>query len=116
MDKSRPPGDGLADLVPVLGQNCLASCDPGVWQITWGVTNQGLVNVREPVSVAVYRLDDGVSSLVTVETIDALQYGYQRPGAVLTLSGGDWGDGIRVVVDECDEGNNGVELPRPACP
>lgn len=126
MDKSRPPADGLADLVPVLGETCLASCDPGLWQITWGAANQGLVNVHGPVSVALYRIDNGVPDLIAVETIDNLQYGYQGPGAVLSLPRDDWGDGLLIAVDddgsgsgavdECDEGNNTVELAPPDCP
>jgi hypothetical protein len=126
MDKSRPASDGLADLAPVLGETCLASCDPGLWQVTWGAANQGYVNVHDPVSVAFYRLDGDVPTLVAVETIDGLQYGYQEPGATLSLTASDWGDGIRIAIDddgtgvgsvnECDEDNNIVEISPPDCP
>jgi hypothetical protein len=126
MYKARPPADGLADLLPVAGETCLASCDPGLWQVTWGVANQGMVNVRDPVSVAIYQLDGATETLLMVETIEDLEYGYQKPGPTLNLVPNEWGDGIRIVVDddgtgvgsvdECDEGNNVVEILGPICP
>jgi hypothetical protein len=126
MYKARPPADGLADLLVVEGETCLASCDPGLWQVTWGVANQGMVNVREPVSVAVYRIEGDMESLLSVQTVEDLQYGYQKPGTTLNLAPDVWGDGIRLVVDddgtgagtvdECDETNNGLEIPAPICP
>lgn len=126
MYKARPSADGLADLLPVAGETCLASCDPGLWQVTWGVANQGMVNVRDPVSVAIYQLDGASETLLMVETIDDLEYGYQKPGPTLNLTPDPWGDGLRLVIDddgtglgsveECDETNNSLEIPAPVCP
>jgi hypothetical protein len=123
MDEARG-GEGFSYRLE--GETCLASCEPGLWQITWGVANQGMVNVREPVSVAVYRIEGDMESLLSVQTVEDLQYGYQKPGTTLNLAPDEWGDGIRLVVDddgtgvgtvdECDEANNGLEIPAPICP
>jgi hypothetical protein len=123
---ARPPGDGLADLMPIEGETCLASCEDGPWEINWAVANQGLLNQREPISVALYAVEGETEILIAVHQVDEVEYGYQAPGERFELTPDQWGDGIRIVVDddgtgvgtvdECDEGNNVLEIAAPACP
>ncbi len=94
-------------------------------RVSWGIGNQGHVNVLEGVNVALYGDVGGAEALVEVQQISGVQYGYETPGGIFELSPDQWGDGIRIVVDddgtgtglidECDEGNNAVELPGPIC-
>ena len=126
MFKARPPGDGLADLLPVEGETCVASCEDGPWEVNWGVANQGLLNQREPISVALYRVDGETETLIAVHQVDEVEYGYQEPGERFELTPDQWGEGIRIVVDddgtgvgsvdECDESNNVLEIAAPDCP
>ena len=126
MFKARPPGDGRPDLIPILGETCLASCDHGPWEVNWGVANQGLVNVRDPVHVAVYAVEGETETLLAQLTVDEVEYGYQAPGEALSLTPEQWGEGIRIVVDddgggshavdECREDNNVLEIAAPSCP
>lgn len=125
MFRARPPGDGLADLYPVLGEVCVASCEHGPIRVPWGVGNQGHVNVTGNVSVALYGLDGDTETLIGVQSADGPQYGWQEPGGMFELTPEQWLDGIRIVVDddgagegavdECDESNNEVELLEHLC-
>jgi hypothetical protein len=126
MFKARPPGDGLADLLPVEGETCLASCEDGPWEINWAVANQGLLNQRDPISVALYAVEGETETLIALHQVDDVEYGYQAPGGRFELTPDQWGDGIRIVVDddgtgvgsvdECDENNNVLEIAAPVCP
>jgi hypothetical protein len=126
MFKARPPGDGLADLLPIEGETCLASCVDGPWEINWVVATQGLLNQRDPISVALYAIEGETETLIAVHQVAEVEYGYQAPGVVFELTPDQWGEGIRIVVDddgtgvgsvdECDEGNNVLEISAPVCP
>jgi hypothetical protein len=126
--KGRPPGDGVPDLVAVEGEVCVASCEEGgLVKVSWGIANQGHVDATGPVSVTLYALNgDAATALQTVQFPDDVRYRYQAPGGTFELSVDEWGDGIRIVVDddgtgvgtvdECNEDNNAFEIIGPICP
>lgn len=125
MFKARPPGDGLADLLPVEGETCVASCEDGPWEVNWGIASQGLLNQRESISVALYSVQGETETLIAVHQVEEVEYGYQEPGERFELTPDQWGEGIRIVVDddgsgvgsvdECDESNNVLEIALPDC-
>ena len=104
---------------------CIASCDHGPVRVSWGIANQGHVNALEPISVALYSVQGETETLLEVQQVDGVQYGLQEPGGILELEPDQWGDGIRIVVDddgsgvgstgECDEDNNVLEILGSIC-
>ncbi len=125
MFRARPPGDGLAELYPVEGEVCVASCLHGPIQVSWGIGNRGHVNAPGAVQAALYSLDGDTETLVGVQAANGVQYGSEAPGGIFELTLDQWGDGIRIVVDddgtgvgavdECDETNNVQEILGPIC-
>jgi len=125
MFRARPPGDGSPDLYAVQGESCIASCESGPVKVSWGIGNQGHINVLDTISVALYGDVGGTETLLEVQVVSGAQYGYQAPGGTFELTPDQWGDGIRIVVDddgtgvgsveECDEGNNVLEILGPIC-
>jgi len=123
--RARPPGDGMPDLFVITGEACVASCEEGPVKMAWGIGNQGHVNVLGTVSAALYGDVGGAEVLLDVQTVGGAQYAQQTPGGTFELTPEQWGDGIRIVVDddgtgggvvdECDEGNNIVEILGPIC-
>jgi len=126
MFRARPPGDGLADLFPVEGEQCIASCDHGPVKVSWGIANQGLNDGRGSIPVSLYRIEGNQQNLIQTQFVEDIRYGDQKPGGTFELALEDWGtDGIRIIVDddgtgvglvdECDEDNNVWEIPGPIC-
>ncbi len=126
MFRARPPGEGLADLVAVEGEVCVASCEGGPVEVSWGVANQGHRDAGGTIHVALYADHGGVETLVEVRTVADVRYGTRTGGGTFDLTVDDWGDGIRIAVDddgtgagtveECDEGNNSWTIEGPICP
>jgi hypothetical protein len=125
MFHARPPGPGRPDLIPILGDSCVASCEAGPMVITYGIGNPGLADVEDPVSISVYAVDGGVETLLQTQMFGGPGYGEQRSAGDITVDATTWGELIRIVVDddgtgtgtidECDETNNALELPAPSC-
>lgn len=126
MFRARPPGDGAPDLIPIEGDLCVASCEDGPINVSWGIANQGLADPATSVFVAFYSLDDsGAATLLDVQQVNGTTHGQQQPGGSLGLTPDQWGDGLRIVVDddgtgvgsvdECDEGNNVLEILELIC-
>ncbi|MBU0479401.1 hypothetical protein KKC91_12695 [bacterium] len=126
MFRARPPGDGLPDLAAVAGEVCIASCDHGPVKVSWGVANQGHADAAGLISVALYADHADGETLLAVQNIGELRYGTQVGGETFEIDPEDWGDGIRIVVDddgtgtgdhdECDEANNIWEIAGTICP
>jgi hypothetical protein len=76
------------------------------------------------INVALFSQDGTV--LLDTAVATAIGIGDSEPGGVFELTPDQWGDGIRIVVDddgtgigsvdECDEGNNVLEIASPVCP
>ncbi len=110
------PAEWLADLSPVAPYLCLETC--ALDEVTLYVTlaNSGL---RDTTGIAV-EVRDEADNVVAAETVLAGSGG----GAVigpLVLDRATWGGGLRVIVDpddvieECDEGDNALDLGEWPC-
>ena len=123
--RGRPPVDPKAELSPIDGELCVASCEHGPIKLSYGVANAGLMPVGY-FSVACYALVGEDELLVEVQTIEPMASGEIVGGGIFEVALDQWGDGIRIVVDddgtglgtvdECDEGNNVLEILDAVCP
>jgi len=118
--RARPAGGNPApDLALEITDVCWTGCvDDSAVQLSVAVSNHGAEAAAAPVSVTLYRVDDGVETAVQVlaleEDIDA---GWSSAGLVFEVTRGEvGGEGFVVRVDddgtgagaleECDEVNN----------
>ena len=126
--RARPMVDpaGLADLYVFVEDLCVADCTDGPAMISFGVANQGGVDVPKGIAVALYARDGGVETLIDKAIIDAVPSGESIAGGTFSLHPDDWGaDGMLLVVDddgsgtglieECDESNNAYEHAVSIC-
>ena len=126
--RARPMVDnnGSADLAIFLEDVCVASCETGPAKLSFGVANQGGLDVAAGVSVALYALDAGAELLVDTLYLDEVPSGAVIAGGTFELHPDDWGpDGILLRVDddgagvgiisECDEDNNDYEYADGIC-
>ncbi len=126
--RARPMVDeaGSADLYVFLEDVCVASCENGPAKVSFGVANQGGLDVAAGVSVALYALDGSVETVIDTVYIDEVASGAVIAGGAFELHPDDWGsDGILLSVDddgagvgiisECDEGNNEYEYADDVC-
>jgi hypothetical protein len=116
--RARPPIDdvGQADLIPVFGDYCVASCTDGPVRISYNVANQGALQAYAPVPVSLLTVDQGIETLIDTQYHWPIPPGRSVRGNIFELHPDQWGSGfiIRVdddgfgngAVDECDETNN----------
>jgi len=118
--RARPTVDDAAvDLSVEIVDVCFSGCtDESPAQVSVQVGNPGGLEAAAGASVALYRLDGEVETLIAVQTVpDAIPSGTTSASVVFDITKGDVGsDGIVVRVDddgtgvgtqdECDEENN----------
>jgi len=122
--RARPTVDKLPrpDLVPRIHQVCVISCDPGPAQVSYGVDNQGAVDVAAGAPISLYGLDGGTETLVETQTLPAVPAGASVPGGVFEFHPDLWGDGILLRVNDgvpaegqCVVSNNDLVLIDSIC-
>jgi len=120
MFRARPVLDtpSRADLLPVVGDLCVASCDHGPAKLAYGVTNQGASDVEEGVPISLYVESGGDMLVVETQLLPAVPAATTLPCGVFELANDLWGESFELrvdddgtginVVEECDESNNSV--------
>ncbi len=110
--RARPAGgEPAANLRVQFTDACMTGCvDSSVLQLAVSLSNQGARAVEEPIEVALYRVDDGVESLLQVQRIEPpLEAGMSGPGLIFELQRGDvGGQGLLIRAD--DDGGGAGEL------
>ena len=127
--RARPTVDspGAPDLIPVIGEVCVASCVTGPIKISWSVQNAGGVDEEAGVEVVLYSVasDDTLTERARA-TLPLLPAGTQIAGSEFELLPSEWEEGIVLSVDdpgtglygavrECDESNNEATLLESFC-
>ncbi|HCH61414.1 MAG TPA: hypothetical protein DFR83_01330 [Deltaproteobacteria bacterium] len=116
-------GAKLPDAVSLVADICELECDENKVLVTVKLGNEGLGDLLEGGSVAVYALaEDGTRTLLEViATEDLVLSGYSTVGTTLTLSlddlptrslvvvADDDGTGVGII-EECDEDNNALVI------
>jgi hypothetical protein len=126
--RARPMVDagGSSDLYIFFEDICVASCENGPVRVSFGVANQGALDVAAGVSAALYALDGSTETLVDSLFIDEVPAGAVIAGGVFEFHPDDQGpDGLLMRIDddgaglgiitECDETNNEVEYTDTFC-
>jgi hypothetical protein len=126
--RARPMVDegGAADLAIFFEDICIASCENGPAKISFGVSNQGALDVAAGVSAALYALDGSTETLVDQLFLDEVPAGTIISGGTFEMHPDDQGaDGLLMRVDddgagvgiitECDESNNEYEYTDRFC-
>ena len=116
-------GANLPDAVPILADTCEIDCDEDEVRVTFQLGNEGLADMLDGGSMAVYALqEDGSKTLIEVlSEEDLLLSGYTTVGTTLTLAMSDLPTATLIIVadddgtgvgrvEECDETNNEMVL------
>ena len=116
-------GANLPDAVPILADTCEIDCDEDEVRVTFQLGNEGLADMLDGGSMAVYALqEDGSKTLIEVlGQEDLLLSGYTTVGTTLTLAMSDLPTATLIIVadddgtgvgrvEECDETNNELVL------
>ena len=127
--RARPTVDspGAPDLIPVIGEVCVASCVHGPIKVAWSVQNAGGVDQDAGVDLVLYSI--GSDETLTERARAVLPFlptGTQIEGSQFEIDPADWEEGILLRVDdpgtsgsgrswECDESNNEAELRESFC-
>jgi hypothetical protein len=101
--RARPTVDkpGLPDLIPVLGDVCVASCENGPVKIAWSVQNAGAAYQRSGVELVLYTVGAGETLIERERRIlPSIPPGYQLEGQEFYLEPAQWEFGIVLKVDE----------------
>ena len=128
--RGRPAEDipGTPDLVPVIGEICVASCVHGPIKVAWSVQNAGGLEQPAGLNAVLYGIGAGdeMTELARV-TLPAIPPGTQLAGGEFELAPQDWEEGLRFVVDEptsthpngvvgeCNEDNNEAVVRENYC-